>query len=37
VYWRLETMRDLDPDDPAPWVEQVAETCQALILEVDFA
>jgi hypothetical protein len=36
-YWRLETMRDLDPGDVRPWVERVAEVAQALMLEVDFA
>jgi hypothetical protein len=36
-YWRLETMRDLDPDDVRPWVEHVVETCQTLMLEVDFS
>jgi hypothetical protein len=36
-YWRLETMRDLDPDNVRPWVEQVAETCQELMMEVDFS
>jgi hypothetical protein len=37
AYWRLETMRDLDLGDVAPWVEEVARICQSLILEVDFS
>jgi hypothetical protein len=36
-YWRLETMRDLDPNNVRPWVEHVVETCQRLMLEVDFS
>lgn len=35
-YWRLETARDLDLADPQPWVEQIVERCQSLMLEVDF-
>lgn len=37
AYWRLETMRDLDPGTVRPWVENVVQACQALMLEVDFS
>jgi hypothetical protein len=37
IFWRLETMRDLDPDDVRPWVEEVLRTCQFLMMEVDFS
>jgi hypothetical protein len=37
AYWALETMRDLDPDQPGRWVELVLEECRRLMLEVDFA
>lgn len=29
-YWALETMRDLDRDDPAAWVLRVVERCREL-------
>ncbi len=35
-FWRLVSMRELDDENPRPWVEQVAEVCQLLIMEVDF-
>jgi hypothetical protein len=37
AYWRLATMRELDPADVRPWVERVAELCQSLMMEVDFS
>jgi hypothetical protein len=37
VFWRLETMRDLDPNNVGPWVEEVLRTCQSLMMEVDFS
>jgi hypothetical protein len=37
VFWRLETMRDLDPNDVHPWVTEVLRTCQSLMMEVDFS
>ncbi|HEX6521144.1 MAG TPA: hypothetical protein VF070_14230 [Streptosporangiaceae bacterium] len=37
VYWRLETARDLDISDPRPWVEEIVQVCQSLMLEVDFS
>lgn len=27
-YWRIETMRDLNPKHPAPWVEEVLAVCR---------
>jgi hypothetical protein len=36
-YWSLEAMRGADPDQPGLWVELVLETCQKLIMEVDFS
>jgi hypothetical protein len=36
-YWSLETMRDLDPEDPRPWIMRVIEVCNSLIMEVDFS
>ena len=32
-YWALETMRDLDPADPAAWVLRVLRVCQDLAFE----
>lgn len=33
-YWRLETMRDFDPDDPRPWLERVLALCREISFEV---
>ncbi|HWT95349.1 MAG TPA: hypothetical protein VN238_20300 [Solirubrobacteraceae bacterium] len=33
-YWRIETMRDFDPDDPAAWVRHVLGVCQEVTMEV---
>jgi predicted nucleotidyltransferase len=35
-YWQLETMRELDPDNPREWVEEVGRLCQAISAEVEF-
>jgi hypothetical protein len=37
IFWSLETMRDLDPNNVRPWVERVLGTCQSLMMEVDFS
>jgi hypothetical protein len=34
-YWPVETMRDLDPDDPATWVNRVVQRCRDLSIEVE--
>lgn len=34
-YWALETMRDLDPADPAAWVERVLHVCLELALATE--
>jgi hypothetical protein len=36
-YWRIETMSELDRNDPEAWVVAVVERCQALIAQVDIA
>lgn len=37
IFWDLETMKDLDPNDVRPWIEQVLRTCQCLTMEVDLS
>jgi len=34
-YWRLETMQDLDPDDPGRWVREVLTLCQDLSMKME--
>jgi 8-oxo-dGTP diphosphatase len=34
-YWRLQTMRDLDPDAPHRWVRGAIQTCLAVIADPD--
>ena len=36
-WWRVETMLDFDPGDPAAWVRDTVARCRDLILEVDVA
>ncbi|MGW1067468.1 NUDIX domain-containing protein [Streptomyces aureus] len=34
-YWRLQTMRDLDPDAPQRWVRGAIQACLAIIADPD--
>ncbi|WP_251095275.1 hypothetical protein [Streptomyces sp. Caat 7-52] len=34
-YWALETMRSLDPADPAAWINEVLSVCRGITMEVD--
>ncbi|MEV4556244.1 hypothetical protein AB0K51_04505 [Kitasatospora sp. NPDC049285] len=34
AYWRLETMQDLDPEDPLPWLQSVLALCREISFEV---
>jgi hypothetical protein len=34
-FWAIETMRDLDPADPLPWIKAVVRACQDLAAEVE--
>jgi Nucleotidyltransferase domain len=34
-YWRWETMRDLDPAAPEPWVRAVVRRCKDVWLDID--
>lgn len=34
-FWRLETMRDLHPDQPTDWVREVIERSRELMMEVE--
>ncbi|MEU3536296.1 MULTISPECIES: hypothetical protein [Streptomyces] len=34
-YWALETMRDYDPEDPRPWINQVLTICQDIAMRVE--
>ncbi|MFD5483313.1 hypothetical protein [Streptomyces hawaiiensis] len=34
-YWRIETMRDYDPDDPGRWIEDVIGCVRRISMEVE--
>jgi nucleotidyltransferase-like protein len=34
-YWAIETMRDLDPQAPAKWVEKVIRICKDIAIEAE--
>lgn len=34
-YWSMETMRDLDPDDPGDWVRRTISWCRATSMRIE--
>ncbi len=34
-YWAMETMADLDPEDPEAWVTQVVSWCKQMATEIE--
>jgi len=34
-YWAMETMADLDRDNPEPWVRQIISWCQRMTMEIE--